>query len=1125
MAQPRDGNVSNRNNDGGSIDAEQILNSIIHHVEDSDPDAQPQASTSGDPEPAQQAGVPTKALAGRGESKKGHSKADFERIEKRAAELAAMLGGAGLSYSEAAKKHLDDFAETDREEKAEEPPLAVATIHSDDVSMESRSFDFHLDDFPTVNSTEKANKNKSVSDDLQKRHVSEWQADADADADADDADHLVIGAAEMVLDEPVDLERPLDAEQADPVDDPVDEALVQAPLLPVADEDEDTQMVSMEPSKELIDAENELVELVDTMVEEPPLPSDLPEGSAGAERSGAILNIAENIDLTEEKPEDAVPDLSDIEQQMEVMSITFKEAGAPGKIEEPVSFPSVEEGDAIAAGTQTRSSLMPEISELETVDNRVAELEAQIVELLDKKAQDNEALEERVAVLVRQETQTAVADAINSSPLFLSLTNSMKTIGEERALQETHMSDSLDALHDALKDLGERVSSVETIDKAGSATNSDEILPVATGIALPVPDGNYSAPDLNETVPAAHDIIDSEKETGPQPVLDMQDELPTWLEDATEDLLQEERSVVDQKADVFASRGVPARDEAQAPLISQEDKSQLCEPESDRSGLLSTNMPQRSGEDHQIGGAEAQPAQVVPPEGADHQPQSQGEADEIEVLPPRLDPAEPEMRVEAPAPVSKPKENDFLATARAAARQANDRIKQENGSKNEKKENGGRIFKALTAESADSKEAQKISFIEQAKQKQLEAGDGAVPLKPAGNRSLFADKVEGPNSLLVFTSLILFGTSALLLYGMSRNSQGAGETTRVNAVERQLDKNSVTGPTGKTNGDRVNGGAGGASHLSKQKKNTEQKSREQKRSDTGAQTSKIAGSLQKPLSDGGTEKVASSTDTLSDYDRMVGSGIATIPPVYTGTAMQPLSKDKAGSLFKEDIGFSRAATPLKAVTSLKKKPKGATSLLVLASQGDAQAQYRVAHRYGNGKGVTKNPALSVEWFEKSAKAGYVPAIYRLATMYERGTGVVKNYRRAMELYKSAAGKGNIKAMHNLAVLYMGGHLGKGDFKSAVKWYKEAADYGVRDSQFNLAIIFHNGLANKVDLIKAYKWYKLAALAGDEEARDIASDLLQELSDAQKKQVNGILGNWKKKTPDKNANAPQHFGKA
>ena len=47
-----------------------------------------------------------------------------------------------------------------------------------------------------------------------------------------------------------------------------------------------------------------------------------------------------------------------------------------------------------------------------------------------------------------------------------------------------------------------------------------------------------------------------------------------------------------------------------------------------------------------------------------------------------------------------------------------------------------------------------------------------------------------------------------------------------------------------------------------------------------------------------------------------------------------------------------------------------TTLLVLAEYGNAKAQYRLALRYKNGHGVTRDDAKALEWFHASATNGY-----------------------------------------------------------------------------------------------------------------------------------------------------------
>ena len=1100
MAQSSDSNDSNRNDEPGSLDAEKILDSLIGHMEDSA--AYIPRDAPKNQESHSNSGTSTKKKAGDSGAKKTHARADFDRIEKRAAELAAMLGGTGLAYSAAAKKHLDDFGkdqqeEDQQQEELETSPLVVASIHSDDLSMESRSFDFQLDDFPKVNLNKMANVENNTDvkkvepDELQKQHVSEWQADANAD-------HLNNGADEPVAHEQVNIGQFSDDDQSASITD----SLSQATALPIGDVVDSSQ----------VDHDKELLAQADDLVDAPHFSSDFPADIDGVEAFETIRNIAQNVGLEDEKSEDPVPELKDIEDQIDVLSSTFQEVETQKSVE-PQRPAQVPEAEALAQERPSGSAL-DQIA-LAGVDSRVAQLEAHMVELLGKSTLDEEALASKVTGLVRKETKEAIEDAVKSVDLSDLLADEFVAIANERELQEARMVDSLDALHDALTDLGERMKRFETKGRAGP-TLSDELLSTGGGIASSVLGAQLADSNPKETDQVlACDMKDIESEAEPQSSVHTKDELPTWLADATDDLHREEENMDEQQADVFASREVLFDEQTEKKHSAEGELNKPFEGENKKSVLLASEGLVTKIEDS--GSAIVEPQQKKLSQNSHEVEKTKyiAASGKLKAQPSIKESVNSEAQVTTKPPVSKlkPKESDFLTTARAAARHANDRIKDETATENAKKEKDGRFFKAVEAAKSETDTTQKSSFIAAAKQKQLEAG-GALP--DSSNSSLFSNKVEGPNSLLVFTSLILFGTSALLLYGMSQNSREGGATTKVNAVERPVGAKHAPVPTDKKNVHKKQKGA------EKPPVQSNEDASHQKRSELEKKFQNLAHKEPKIAL---AEEAPESSDTLTDYDRMVISGIPGSGPVYTGAALQQGNKIKAGSLFKENVGFSRAAIAGKVEANLRAKRDKAEVLLALASGGNAQAQYEVADRYGNGRGLKKSPAISVEWFEKSAQAGYAPAMYRLATMYERGKGVAKNYNRAMELYKSAAEKGNVKAMHNLAVLYMGGNLGRGDYINAIKWYKKAAAYGVKDSQFNLAIIFHNGLGSKLDLVKAYKWYKLAAQAGDEEARDIADDLRNELSDAQKKRADLILRKWKRKIPDKNANAPQHLGKA
>ena len=66
------------------------------------------------------------------------------------------------------------------------------------------------------------------------------------------------------------------------------------------------------------------------------------------------------------------------------------------------------------------------------------------------------------------------------------------------------------------------------------------------------------------------------------------------------------------------------------------------------------------------------------------------------------------------------------------------------------------------------------------------------------------------------------------------------------------------------------------------------------------------------------------------------------------------------------------------------------TLLVLAEYGNAKAQYRLALRYKNGHGVTRDDAKALEWFHASATNGYACAQYMLGELYRWGQLVKLN---------------------------------------------------------------------------------------------------------------------------------------
>jgi localization factor PodJL len=175
--------------------------------------------------------------------------------------------------------------------------------------------------------------------------------------------------------------------------------------------------------------------------------------------------------------------------------------------------------------------------------------------------------------------------------------------------------------------------------------------------------------------------------------------------------------------------------------------------------------------------------------------------------------------------------------------------------------------------------------------------------------------------------------------------------------------------------------------------------------------------------------------------------------------------------------------PTRTVSAADRLPPeiGGTRLRAAAAGGDANAEYEIATRYAEGRGVIADFGEAARWYERSASKGVALAQFRYATMLEKGIGVKKDLGQARRYYLAAAGRGNAKAMHNLAVLYAEGIEGKPDFGNAVQWFRKAAEHGVADSQYNLAVLLARGLGAPKDLAESYKWFALAAAQGDKEA--------------------------------------------
>ena len=198
-------------------------------------------------------------------------------------------------------------------------------------------------------------------------------------------------------------------------------------------------------------------------------------------------------------------------------------------------------------------------------------------------------------------------------------------------------------------------------------------------------------------------------------------------------------------------------------------------------------------------------------------------------------------------------------------------------------------------------------------------------------------------------------------------------------------------------------------------------------------------------------------------------------------------------------------------------PGISASLRDAAAAGQPNAQYELALRLFEGRGLPKDQPAAARWFERAASLGLAPAQYRLGLMYERGIGVTRDPAAAKRWYVKAAEAGNTRAAHNLAVMSAEPGEGAPNYAEAVKWFRRAAALGVRDSQYNLAILYARGLGVEKDLGQSWLWLSLAAQQGDADAATKRDEITREMDPASLASAVEALTKFKAAKPDPGAN--------
>ena len=128
------------------------------------------------------------------------------------------------------------------------------------------------------------------------------------------------------------------------------------------------------------------------------------------------------------------------------------------------------------------------------------------------------------------------------------------------------------------------------------------------------------------------------------------------------------------------------------------------------------------------------------------------------------------------------------------------------------------------------------------------------------------------------------------------------------------------------------------------------------------------------------------------------------------------SDDRSG----KPSGTTARPTPKESKTPSQTKhsisPGQMKALVLLAKQGNVEAQWRLGRLYGSKEGLLQSDEKAVFWYHKAAQKGYAPAQYSLGWMYEHGRGVAQNGEQALFWYRKAAEQGLQKARDKIDTL-------------------------------------------------------------------------------------------------------------
>jgi TPR repeat protein len=155
-----------------------------------------------------------------------------------------------------------------------------------------------------------------------------------------------------------------------------------------------------------------------------------------------------------------------------------------------------------------------------------------------------------------------------------------------------------------------------------------------------------------------------------------------------------------------------------------------------------------------------------------------------------------------------------------------------------------------------------------------------------------------------------------------------------------------------------------------------------------------------------------------------------------------------------------------------------------AAQGLPNAQARVAELLLSGEGGVVNEKEGLAMLQTAAAAGDISAQYDLATRYKEGRGLAKNLQAAIQWYSRLAERTNwVGTVQNwsamiLGIVYATGDGVPRDDAEALRWFRIGANFNGQDAQDSLGYCYATGRGVARDDSKAVMWFRAAAREED-----------------------------------------------